>query len=210
MRATAALSLLVILTAGVHRPLPAQQARPWFVALRALPTAFSSAANAENPEVGELSNLGPAPDLRGGLAVGRRFGRWEGAFSGGYGTHGLRGSDGDRAATIEPGYTLVTLAVTAAYALATTGSGARVQLFAGPTLQFWSGEAVPDSRTRVGGIGGLGVVAPLAGRLSLDAHAALGLAASPIETEELADLDSTYDVGVLWSRELGVGLRLSF
>lgn len=210
MRTIAALSLLALFAAGAQRPLPAQQARPWFVALRAVPTAFSAAASAENPEAEELSNLGPAPDLRGALAVGRRFGRWEGAVSGGYGTHGLRGSDGQRSATIEPGYTLVTLAITAAYALTTTERGARVQLFAGPTLQFWSGEAVPDSRTRLGGIGGLGVVAPITGRLSLDAHAALGLSASPIESEELADLDSTYEVGGLWSRELGLGLRLSF
>ena len=210
MRAITTLLLLVVLAAGIARPLAAQQPHAWFVALRAVPMAFGSAAHAENPELGELGQLGPALDLRGALAVGRRFGRWEGAITGSYGTHGLRGSADDRSVTLEPGYTLVTLAATAAYALVTTGSGARVELFAGPIALIWSGEAVPDSRTRVGGTGGIGVVAPIAGRLSLDAHAALGLSPSPIEAEELADLDSSYDTGSLWSRELGVGLRLSF
>ena len=210
MRATIILSLLVVLVTGLARPLAAQQTHAWFVALRAVPMAFGSAAHAQNPELGELADLGPAPSLRGALGVGRRFGRWEGAVTGGYGTHGLRGSADDRAVTLEPGFTLVTVAATAAYALVTTGGGARVALYAGPTVLFWSGEAVPDSRTRVGGTGGIGVVAPIAGRLSLDAHAALGLSPSPVEAEELADLDSSYDTGTLWSRELGVGLRLSF
>ena len=210
MRAITTLSVLVILTADLVPALAAQQTDAWFVALRAVPMAFGTAARAENPELGELGKLGPAPGLRGALAIGRRFGRWEGAITGGYGAHGLRGSAEDRAVTLEPGYTLVTVAATAAYALVSTGSGARVALYVGPTVLFWSGEAVPDSRSRVGGTGGIGVAAPIAGRLSLDAHAALGLSPSPIEAEELADLDSSYDTGNLWSRELGVGLRLSF
>jgi hypothetical protein len=210
MRATVTLPLLAVLLAGDHHLLPAQEAPAWFVAVRAVPMAFGAAAKSETPELGELSNLGPAPDMRGTLAVGRRFGRWEGAILGGYGTHGLRGSEGESAVSIEPGYSLVTLAATAAYALATTNSGARVERCAGPTVLFWSGEAVPDSRTRFGGTGGVGLVAPLAGRLSLDAHAALGLSESPIAAEELADLESSYDTGAMWSRELGIGMRLSF
>jgi hypothetical protein len=209
MHATASVPLLALLAIGASRPLPAQQVRPWFVAVRAVPTAFGSAASSDSPTADELGNLGPAPDLRGTLTVGRQFGRWEAAASGGYGTHGLRGSDGSSSVTISPGYTLATLGVTAAYAIVTTAQGARVQLFAGPTVSFWSGDAVPDSRTRLGGTGGVGLVAPVAGRLSVDAHAALGLASSPIDAEELADLDSDYETGAIWSRELGVGLRLS-
>jgi hypothetical protein len=190
--------------------LPAPQARPSFVALRPVPTAFGSAARSDNAAADELGDLGPAPDLRGTLTVGRQFGRWEAALSGGYGKHGLRGSSGGSSVTIEPGYTLATLGATAAYAIVTTAHGARVQVFAGPTVSFWSGDAVPDSRTRLGGTGGVGLVAPVAGRLSVDAHAALGLAASPIDAEELSGLDSAYETGAMWSRELGVGLRLSF
>ena len=210
MRATAIASLLALLSFGASRPLPAQQVRPWFVAVRAVPNAFGAAASSDDPTADELGDLGPAPDLRGTLSVGRQFGRWEAAVSGGYGKHGLRGSDGSSSVTIAPGYTLATLGMTAAYAIVTTAHGARVQLFAGPTLSFWSGDAVPDSRTRLGGTGGVGLVAPVAGRLSVDAHAALGLAASPIDAEELAGLDSDYETGAMWSRELGVGLRLSF
>jgi hypothetical protein len=210
MRSSAPVRLVVLLWALAGRPLPAQQAHPWFVALRALPTAFGAAASSDSPAADELGDLGPAPGLRGALSLGRRFGRWEAALSGGYGKHGLRGSGGGSAVTIEPGYTLVTLGVTAAYALVTTAHGARLQLFAGPTIGFWSGDAVPDSRTRLGGTGGIGLVTPVAGRLSLDAHAAIGLGASPVDEEELASLESDYDTGTMWSRELGVGLRLSF
>jgi len=210
MRATATAPLLALLAIGASRPLPAQQVRPWFVAVRAVPTAFTSPASTESPAAGELGELGPAPALRGTLTVGRQFGRWEAAVSGGYGKHGLRGSDGGSSVTIEPGYTLATLGVTAAYAIVTTAHGARVQVFAGPAVSFWSGDAVPDSRTRLGGTGGVGVVAPVAGRLSVDAHAALGLASSPIDAEDLSGLESDYETGAMWSRELGVGLRLSF
>jgi hypothetical protein len=210
MRAIVTASLLAFLVVGASRPLPAQQSQPWFVAVRAVPTAFGSAASSDDPTADELGEIGPAPDLRGSLSVGRQFGRWEASVAGGYGKHGLKGSDGSSSVTIEPGYTLATLGVTAAYAIVTTAKGARVQLFAGPTLSFWSGDAVPDSRTRLGGTGGVGLVAPVAGRLSVDAHAALGLASSPIDAEELSGLESDYETGAMWSRELGVGLRLSF
>lgn len=210
MRASASVPLVALLSALAGRPLSAQQARPWFVALRAVPTAFGSAASSDNAAADELGDLGPAPDLRGTLTVGRQFGRWEAAVSGGYGKHGLRGGDGSSSVTIEPGYTLATLGVTAAYAIVTTAHGARVQVFAGPTVSFWSGDAIPDSRTRLGGTGGVGVVAPVAGRLSVDAHAALGLASGPIDAEDLSGLESDYETGAMWSRELGVGLRLSF
>lgn len=210
MRVTAAVSVVLALLSIPDCPLSAQQDRSWFVSIRAEPTAFGSAATTDAPVVGELSDFGPAANLRGGAAVGRRFGRWEGAIAGGYGKHGLRGTDGSSAVTLEPGYTLVTITATAAYALVTTPSGARVQLFAGPSVQFWSGQALPDSRTRVGALGGVGLLAPLAGRLSLDTFASLGVASSPVDADELADLDSSYEAGALWSRELGVGLRLSF
>ncbi|MFL5506547.1 MAG: hypothetical protein ACJ8AU_06665, partial [Gemmatimonadales bacterium] len=61
MRAVTTLSLLVVLSAGRVPRLAAQQTHAWFVALRAVPMAFGTAAQAENPEVGELGKLGPAP-----------------------------------------------------------------------------------------------------------------------------------------------------
>jgi len=210
MHARRTASSIVLILSCVGFPLTAQQARPWFVSLGAMPMAFGAAASSDDPTAGEVPELGPAAGLRVGLGVGRRFGRWEVSVGGSYGKHGFRGTDGSATVTIEPGYTTVITTVTAAYAMVRTGSGARLDLFAGPSLAFWSGEAVPEDRTLFGGRGGIGVVAPLTAALSLDAHAAMGLSQGPIRDEDLADLESSYDSGTVWSREFGVGLRVSF
>jgi hypothetical protein len=208
MRTIRSVLLPVLLQVGVAGGLQAQH--PWFVSISALPTAFGHAAQAGAPGSGEVKEFGPAQGLRGGAAAGRRFGRWEVALGASIGDHGLRGGNGEVWVTVDPAYDLVTADVTGAYAFVTTSSGVRVQAFAGPSLQFWSGDAVAGSRTLLGARGGLQLVAPITGYLQLDTRAAIGVSPSPVSQEELADLDSAYDTGALWSRELGVGLRVSF
>jgi len=210
MHAIRAASSIVLLLTCLSGPITAQQTRPWFVSIRAVPMSFGAAASTDEPASGDVPEFGPGQGLRAAVEAGRRFGRWELSLGGSYGKHGFRGSDGSATVTIEPGYTTAIATVTATYAVVHMGSGARLNLFAGPSMAFWSGEAVAEDRTLFGGRGGVGVIAPLTEALSLDAHAALGLSQGPIRDDDLADLESRYDSGTLWSREFGIGLRISF
>lgn len=186
------------------------QEHPWFVTARAVPAAFGSGATATDPQPGDVPEFGVSSNLRGALALGRRLGRWEFSVGGSFGKHGLRGSGDANAVTLEPAFTLATLEVRGAWALAAWAAGSRLNVFLEPNLQFWSGDAVVGNPTYVGVRGGVGLVTPVVGRLSLDAHAAIGVGPSPIAEDVLADFSSAYDTGALWSRELGIGLRLAF
>ena len=199
--------LLVLL--GMPVSLAAQEAR-WHVAIHAVPASFGTGAEASAPAPGDVPEFGLGSGLRGALALGRAFGRWEVAIAGSYGKHGLRGGDGSSWITIEPAFTLATADLTAAYRVLGWATGTRLLVFAGPSLQFWSGEAVVERVSRLGARGGLQLVAPISRPLALDVRAGLGIAASPMTEEVLGGFDSPYDTGSLWSSELGMGLRVSF
>ena len=201
--------LLILLVAVASRDLIAQEHR-WFISAQAVPTGFGNAASTGDPVPGEVEAFKPGSSVRGSALLGRRLGRWEVGIGGSYGSHGLWGGGGDGSLTLAPAYTLATADVTGAYALVASERGVRLQAFAGPTVQFWSGRAMAENRQRVGARGGLQLLAPVTGALSLDARAAMGLAKSPMAAEELSDVESEYETGTLWSRELGVGLRLAF
>lgn len=206
-----ALSLAIVGIALAPRAVPAQQERAWFVRLGAATTGFGAALRADDPIDGDPTGLGPGAALRFGGGLGRRVGPVEIAVDASWGEHAVTatGDDGLSAA-LRPGYSLTSVAATAAYPIVRTARGARLQVFAGPTINVWSGEAVSEDRTVWGGLGGLEFVVPLADWIALDLLGALGASGSPNTSEEAQDLASTYETATLWTRELRLTLRGSF
>jgi hypothetical protein len=206
------LGRLLLVSSLLLRALPAgaqQVDDPWFLRVFGGHTAFGNAASTDAPTPDETAAIGVGSGFRYGAAVGRRVGPVELALAGQTGGHALEARD-EVDVGVRPAYDLHLVSLTVAYPLVRFASGARLQLFAGPSLAIWSGDLADETRTRLGGLGGVGVVAPLNAWLALDMHASLGVVGSPITEENLATLDSDYDARTGWSRELAVGLRLAF
>lgn len=206
-----ALSLAIAATALSTRPVEAQQERAWFVRGGAATTGFGPALQSDDPLPGDPADIGPGAALRFGGGVGRRIGPVEVAIDASRGTHSLLGGGDDgNSAALKPGYALTSVVATAAYPIVRTARGARLQVFAGPSINIWSGNAVIDERTVWGGLGGLEFVVPVADWLALDLLGSVGASGNPNTGEETEELTSSYDVTTLWSRELRLTLRASF
>jgi len=75
-------------------------------------------------------------------------------------------------------------------------------------LQVWSGDAILDTQTRLGGAGALTLAVPINGNIGLLVTGSLGLAGSPFDAG-LLESAGGFEPANVWTRELGVGVRLS-
>jgi hypothetical protein len=194
----------VLLTAA---PLPAQGA--WSVLVAGGAVGFSAAAKASVDDVSEPEGFEPSATTRLRIGVERDLGKVAIRLGYGYAEMGL-GSVGDARVILLPGFTMHEVALHVGYRLVTTKQGATVAGRIGPMVQLWEGPLIDDSRSRWGIQAGGTLEAPVAGHLSLIADGSLGLAGSPFEATDLDDLNISYELTNLWTRELAVGLRYRF
>jgi hypothetical protein len=209
MRRIAVLLLAPLLL--VARPAAAQSPDgPWFARAVIGWASFGNLAETDDPAPGESEALGLGGSSRWGLGVGRRLGTVELALDVQRGGHPVEARDDDVRVGVEPGLTLTTIALTVGYPIWRPATGARVSLLAGPLLSIWTGDFTTETQVRFGALAGVGVTAPVAGPLSLDARGTLAVSGSPITEDDLSGLESSYDRPAYLSPGIEVGVRVSF
>jgi hypothetical protein len=199
----------LLLLLGV--PSLAHAQHPWSVAIGGGAAGFGGASKAIESFPGAVSQFKPSPTTRLHIAAGRRLGARlavNAEFS--YSKAGLTGYGSEQSITFNPAITLYDVRLLASYDLFHFGQDSRLAIAAGPMLQHWSGDAIIDAKTEIGGAAALTLFTPLSGPLGLLVSGSLAVAGSPLDANNLQDLNETFETVAIWTRELVVGLRYSF
>ena len=87
--------------------------------------------------------------------------------------------------SLTPAMTLWDIRLLASYELVQLGESSSIRVALGPMLQSWSGEAIVDTRTNLGGAAAVTLVAPISRKFGLLVSGSLGVASSPFSQEIL-------------------------
>lgn len=184
---------------------------PWSLALGGGATGFGGASKAVITFPGEVFQFKPSPTTRLHVAAGRRVGRRVAVnLDFAYGKAGLGGYGSTQSVTLNPALTLYDIRLLASYDLFRIGQESRISIALGPMLQRWSGDAIVDTKTEFGGAAALTLFTPISGPFGLLVSGSLAVAGSPLDADNLQDLNETFETEAIWTRELAVGLRYSF
>ena len=104
--------------------------------------------------------------------------------------------------------TLYDIRLLASYEIRTLGQATWVRLAVGPMLQVWSGDAIIDTQTRLGGAAAITMGVPISRSVGVIVSGSLGVAGSPFDAETLSNV-GLFEPVTTWTRELAVGVRLS-
>lgn len=171
---------------------------------------FGGASHIVEEAPGLPEQIKPASTVGGGVSLRRGFGKGSVRLGFLYAKAGAGAYGNGHSAIINPGVSLHQLSLLAGYRVLGAADGASMELRAGPMLQQWDGSLALTSPTRFGGLGALGVSAPLTSSLNLEAEASLGVAGSPFDEPDLEELPAAYEAKSTWTRALSVGLALRF
>ena len=204
MRRALRLMLLLTITVGVATPAVAQG--PWSVFVGAGAAGFGGGADALDPPPGEPTQYKPTPTTRLHAGLAREIGRGAITFDASYARSGLGGYGGTINVAFSPTLTLYDLRLLGSYSIARLGDGS-LRVGVGPMLQLWSGAAVSRTQTRLGGAASVTVQVPMSRSIGLLVSGSLGVSSSPFDQRTLDNLG--LEALTTWTRELGVGVRLS-
>jgi len=199
------LLLLLLLLSGLASPAVAQG--PWSVFVGGGAAGFGGASTPGTDEDIEVQ-FKPTPTTRFHAGVAREFGRAGLTLDVSYAKAGLGGYTEGASYALNPGMTLWDFRLLVGYQVARLGEASSIRVALGPMLQSWSGEAIIDSRTNLGAAAAITVIAPISRSIGLLVSGSLGVAGSPFAQETLDDFGAAEPASV-WTRELGVGVRLS-
>lgn len=199
--------VVAVLLSVAARGLAAQD-RAWSAFIAGGAVGFGGASKvAESDEI-LATQFKPASGSRLHVGVTRDIGRWNTALDLSYAKLGVGGYAGDVSYVVNPGMDLLDIRLLGSYRLLGSG-GSSLRLGLGPMLQVWSGDAIVDTQTRIGGVAALTVTAPLTKALGLLLTGSLGVAGSPFDAELLADTGPVEPTAV-WTRELAAGITFSW
>ena len=204
MRLATCLMLVLLLAIGITLPVSAQGA--WSVFAGGGAAGFGGGSKVLEPAPGDPTQFKPSPTTRLHAGVTREFGRGGITLDAAYSKSGLGGYGGTVNFVFSPVLTLYDLRLLGSYAIARLGEGS-LRVGVGPMLQIWSGDAVASTQTRLGGAASLTAVIPVTRSFGLIVSGSLGVTSSPFDQETL-DI-SGLEALTSWTRELGVGVRLS-
>ena len=206
MRYAHPLLLLAVLMAGTA--LPAQAQGPWSVFVGGGAAGFGGASKPAAGEEGDVQQFKPTPTTRLHLGVARTLGPGGIALDVSYAKAGLGGYADGTSYSLNPALTLYDVRLLASYEVLTLGPATPVRLAVGPMLQVWSGDAIIDTQTRLGGAATITMGVPISGSVGVIVSGSLGVAGSPFDAETLSSA-GLFEPVTTWTRELAVGLRLS-
>ena len=205
MRSISCLLIVTLLAGGSAVPAAAQG--PWSIFAGGGAVGFGGASTLPEDEPGATAQIKPSPTTRFHVGVSRSFGRIAAAFAFAYSKSGLGGYNDGASYSLSPALTLYDLRLLCNYRIAGFDHSS-LNIALGPMLQVWSGDAILDTQTRLGGAGALTLAVPINGNIGLLVTGSLGLAGSPFDAGLLGSAGG-FEPANVWTRELGVGVRLS-
>jgi len=197
------LILVILFAAGMVVPAVAQ--RPWSIFIGGGAAGFGGASSV--PDDASGAQIKPAPTTRLHAGGTRALGRAGVAFDFAYSKSGLGGYGDGGSYALSPALTLYDLRLLFNYRLASFDRSS-LSAALGPMLQVWSGEAILDTQTRLGGAAALTLAVPISGAFGLLVTGSLGVAGCPFDAGILEEAGG-FEPANVWTRELAVGLRLS-
>lgn len=203
-----ALRLVPVALATMVTALPAFAQGPWSVFLGGGAAGFGGASTPGTSQ-GETVQFKPTPTTRLHLGVARTFGNAGVALDASYAKAALGAYADTYSYSLNPAMTLFDVRLLATWQILQIGEASALRIGLGPMLQSWSGDAVVDTRTNIGGAADVTLAVAITRSLALQASGSLAVAASPFAAETLDDYPPAEPANI-WTRELGVGLRLSF
>ncbi len=203
MRTATCVLVVALLLSGSTAPLFAQG--PWSVALGGGAAGFGGASTSADGSDGSFK---PSPTTRLHLGLARSFGRGAIGMDASYAKAGLGAYIPGYSYSGSPGMTLYDIRLLAGYRLLKFGSSSSLSAALGPMLQVWTGDAIIDVQSRVGGAMALILSVPISSRVGLLVTGSLGVAGSPFDADILSS-QGEYEPVAIWTRELMVGVRLS-
>jgi hypothetical protein len=200
MRTAPILALILGLTAATAQ---AQNSvdRPWQLRLAAGWQNFNGAAEDTSGSI-DLE-LRPSNSIGLELGLAHRWDAWEGRVDLGYAQGNFQGESDDAAVRDK---TTRSFRLRAAVIIArriVSFQGSRLQLEAGPTLDYWDTQTVSE-RGSLGGRVGLSLLMPLGGMI-LENNVGFGVSASPFNQ---SDIPPGAWTKTLTTFTIGAGLRL--
>ena len=139
-----------------------------------------------------------------GLRLERAFGQARGAIAMRLAGVPIAGEFEGGAAIVDDGFFLLELAPEGSFPVLRLGPGARVRVFAGPTVSLWALSDEP-TRTRLGGRAGVELESQLTARLSAVTRLFGGISGSAFSAEEIPP---GYEVRSMPSAGVSLGLRV--
>jgi hypothetical protein len=198
--------LLVMLFAG-GMVVPAAAQGHWSVFAGGGAAGFGGASTSAQDEAGETAQIKPSPTTRFHMGAARSFGRAGAVFGLAYSKSGLGGYGDGGSYSLSPALTLYDLRLLFSYRVAGLDHSSLIVAL-GPMLQVWSGDAILDTQARLGGVAALTLAVPISGSIGLLVTGSLGVAGSPFDAV-LLESAGGFETANVWTRELGVGVRLS-
>jgi len=150
----------------------------------------------------------PTPTTRLHFGAARTLGRGGVALDVSYAKAGLGGYADGTSYGLNPALTLYDVRLLASYEILTLGQATWVRLAVGPMLQVWSGDAIIDTQTRLGGAVAITMGVPISRSVGVIVSGSLGVAGSPFDAETLSNV-GLFEPVTTWTRELVVGVHLS-
>lgn len=205
MRVARPLILIVVLATSLVSRALAQG--PWSIFVGGGAAGFGGASTSGTSDGVDIQ-FKPTPTTRFHAGVTRALGRGGLTLDVSYAKAGLGGYTDGGSYSLNPAMTLWDFRLLVSYELVKLGDGASIRGALGPMLQSWSGDAILDARTNLGGAAAITLVAPVTGSTALLVSGSMGVAGSPFSPETLDEFGPSEPASV-WTRELAVGLRLS-
>lgn len=203
-----ALRLVLVSLATMVTALPAFAQGPWSVSLGGGAAGFGGAST-PGTSLDQTVQFKPTPTIRLHLGLARTFGRAGVALDASYAKAALGAYGEAYSYSFNPAMTLLDVRLLATWQVLQLGEASALRIGLGPMLQSWSGDAIVDTRTNIGGAADITMAVPITHSLALQASGSLAVAASPFAAETLADYPPAEPASI-WTRELGIGLRFSF
>jgi len=197
---------MLVLSLALAAAAPAFAQGSWSVFVGGGAAGFGGGSEALDPPPGEPTHYKPTPTTRLHAGVAREFGRSGIAFDASYARAGLGGYGGYVNVAFSPVFTLYDLRLLASYAFARLGDGS-IRFGVGPMLQIWSGDALASTQTRLGGVAAVTAIVPISRCIGLLVSGSMGVTSSPFDRDTRDNLG--LEALATWTRELGVGIRLS-
>jgi hypothetical protein len=201
MRAGILALILGLVTATAQAQVKSSVDRPWQLRLAAGWQDFNGGA--EDTTTSVNIEVRPSNSIGFELGVARRWDAWEGRVDLGYAKGSLYG-ESDNAAIKDK--TTRSLRLRAAFTIArriVSFEGSRLQLEAGPTLDYWDTDALSEHGS-LGGRIGLSLLMQLGGMI-LENNLGLGISSSPFSEN---DIPAGARMKTFTTFAVGAGLRL--
>jgi hypothetical protein len=203
-------TLAVFIAAFAAAPRCGHAQSQWSAVVSGSAVGFGGASHIVEEQPGLPDQYKPASTVGGGASLRRGFGKASAQLAFLYAKAGAGAYGNGQSAIINPGLSLYQFSLLLGYRVLGTAEGAGLDLRAGPMLQKWGGDFTLTAPSRFGALGAIGVTAPLASGLDLEAEASLGVAGSPFAEPDFAELPADYEAKSTWTRALSLGLALRF